>query len=224
MTSVRKLTQLAVTPALIAAGVGLAVPAQAADPNAVGTYTFESADGESAKWVVTPCADDTPHCVHVSETENSLRAPWSANAYWTVGSWILFVDQPDAIICNDGGAAPGVNNYSWDATSLAGYASIFNKDGACGIEPSSLTIPFTLTKTGSGPIQYPTAPVQDQPYVVDIPEPYVPGAAEAPPGAAEAQAPAPVENEPAMKVTPNYIPSPEDPLTEGVVSEPGFNR
>jgi hypothetical protein len=29
---------------------------------------------------------------------------------------------------------------------------------------------------------------------------------------------------PAEKVTPNYIPSPEDPLTEGVVSQPGFGR
>lgn len=222
MMSVRNLTRLAVTSALTAAGLSLAGTAGAADSNALGTYTFETSDGESAKWVLTPCEGDTPHCVRVSESENSMRAPWSANAYWTVGSWILFVEQPDAIICKDGGSAPGRNNYSWDATSLTGYASIFNGDGACGSEPSSLTIPFTLTKTGSGPVQYPTAPVQDEPYVVDIPEPYIPGAAEAPPGAAEA--PMPVETDPALKATPNYIPSPEDPLTEAVVSEPGFNR
>ena len=219
MRSVRKLTRLAVLPALITAGLGQPAVAGAADPNAVGTYTFETSDGESAEWVLTPCEVDTPNCVHVSETGNSMRAPWSANAYWTVGSWILFVEQPDAIICQDGGSAPGLNNYSWDATTLNGYASIFNKDGACGSEPSSLTIPFSLTRTGSGPVRYPTAPVQDQPYVVDIPEPYVPGAAEAAPPAQ-----APVETDPALTATPENIPSPEDPLTEAVVAEPGFNR
>ena len=62
-------------------GVGLAGPANAADPHALGTYTFEAEDGESATWTVTPCADDTDQCVRVAETGNSKRAPWSANAY-----------------------------------------------------------------------------------------------------------------------------------------------
>ena len=87
-----------------------------------------------------------------------------------MGSWILFVDQSDAILCNDGTSVPGRNNYSWDATSLSGYASIFS-GGACNAAPQSLAIPFKLTKTGSGPIQYPTEPVEAQPYVPPAPEP-----------------------------------------------------
>ena len=128
-------------------------------------------------------------------------------------------EQPDAILCPDGASAPGNNNYSWDSVSLTGNASIFS-NGACGAEPESIAIPFALTKTGSGPVQYPTAPVQIEPYVVDIPEPYVPGAAEAPP----VSAPAPVETDPALKATPEVIPNTSDPLTEADVAQPGFNR
>lgn len=204
--------------------LGLAAPAQAdeaaqplADPNALGTYTFEAEDGEVAIWTITPCAEDSLHCVHVDSTGNDLRAPWNANAYWTVGSWILFVDQPDAILCNDGSSAPGTNNYSWDATSLDGYASIFNGSGACGSESGGLAIPFTLTKTG-GPARMPDAPIYSEPYVVEIPPPYVPGSEGGSPGGAM-----PAESDPAIVATPNVIPNESDPLTEAEVAEPGFN-
>lgn len=226
MVSVMKLGPAA---AAVLAGValGFAAPALAeeaentvkADPNALGTYTFESEAGESATWTVTPCAEDTVHCVNVAETGSSSRAPWSANAYWTVGSWILFVDQEDAILCNNGTSAPGRNNYSWDATDLDGYASIFSA-GACDAEPQSLAIPFTLTKTGGAPPRMPDAPIYDEPYVVDIPPPYVP------PAAAEAPAagPMPAESDPAIVASPNPIPNESQPLTEAIVAEPGFNR
>lgn len=210
--------------------LGLAAPALAddagttvkADPNALGTYTFESEAGESATWTVTPCAEDTLHCVNVAETGSDKRAPWNANAYWTVGSWILFVEQPDAILCNDGTSVPGRNNYSWDATDLNGYASIFSS-GACDAEAQSLAIPFTLTKTGEAP-RMPDAPIYDEPYVVDIPPPYVPPAEG--PAAAEAPAagPMPAESDPAIVATPNVIPNESQPLTEAIVAEPGFNR
>jgi hypothetical protein len=197
-------------------GVALAGPANAADPHALGTYTFEGEDGESATWTVTPCADDTDHCVRVSETGNSMRAPWSANAYWNVGSWILFVDQPDAILCHDGSKVPGRNNYSWDATNLSGYVSIFS-GGACNAPAESLAIPFKLTKSGSGPIQYPTAP----PPPVAGPAPLMP--AEAGPPAPAEGGPMPVETDPAIVATPPSVPSDTDQLTEQEVAEPGFN-
>lgn len=213
------LTRLAMASALAAGGlgVGLASPANAADPHALGTYTFEGENGESETWSVSPCADDTDHCVYVVSSGGSLRAPWSGNAYWTVGSWILFVDQPDAVRCSDGSTHPGRNNYSWDATSLSGYASIFTSD--CG-EAESIAIPFTLTKVGSGPIQHPNAPVQVQPYT--------PGIAEAPAPAPAAEAPLPVapmpaEVDPAIVATPPAITAPTDQLTEAEVAEPGFN-
>lgn len=206
--------------ALIFGGVvvATAAPATAADPDVVGTYTFEAEDGESATWTVTPCTEDTDNCINVAETGNSARAPWNANAYRTVGSWIIFVGQPDAIKCGDGAAAPGVNNYSWDGDSLTGYASITDA-GGCSTPPENLAIPFALTRIGGGPVQFPTAPVQVEPYVVDIPEPYVPGAAEAP-----AVQQTPVENDPALKATPEVIPNTSEPLTEAEVAEPGFNR
>ena len=215
------LTPVAVAAALVGAGISVAMApvAGAVDTTALGTYTFEAEDGESATWTLTPCAEPSDRCVHVASTGNTKRAPWSSNAYWTVGSWILFVEQPDAILCPDGASAPGNNNYSWDSVSLTGKASIFS-NGACGAEPESIASPFALTKTGSGPVQYPTAPVQIEPYVVDIPEPYVPGAAEAPP----VSAPAPVETDPALKATPEVIPNTSDPLTEADVAQPGFNR
>jgi len=219
---------LSVTPAAPAAATPApASPAPAppiilADPNALGTYTFEGADGESATWTVTPCAVDALTCVHVAETGNASRAPWEADAYLTVGYWMLVGGQPDASLCGDGKTAPGLNNYSWDAVSLDGYASISDASG-CGTPPENLAIPFALTKTGSGPVALPTGPVQETPYIVDIPEPYKPGAAEAPAAGAPA-AGSPVENDPALKATPNVIPNTSDPLTEAEVASPGFNR
>lgn len=205
------------------AALGLAAPSYAddagtakplADPNALGTYTFEGEDGESATWIVTPCVQDSLHCVNVAETGNEMRRPWNANAYWAVGSWTIFVDQPDAILCNDGGSEPGRNTYSWNADSLEGNVSIFNGAGACGSEPSVLNIPFALTKTGE-PVRFPEA----EPYVVDIPEPYTPpAAAEAP--ASDAM---PAESDPALVATPEVFPSDTQPLTEAEVAEPGFN-
>jgi hypothetical protein len=222
-----KLSPVALSCALIfsAAAVAAAAPATAADATVLGTYTFEAEDGESATWTLTPCADDTDNCVHVAETGSSSRAPWDANAYRSVGYWIIFVGQPDAVLCGDGATAPGINNYSWDAESLTGYASITDASG-CGTAPENLAIPFALTRTGAGPVQYPTAPEQIEPYVVDIPEPYVPGAAEAPvPGAAEAPAAgAPVETDPALTAKPEIEAPAAGELTEAEVAEPGFNR
>ena len=208
------LTGMAMASVVVAGGlgVGLAGPAQAADPHALGTYTFEGEGGESATWTVSPCADDSDHCVYVVSSGDSKHAPWTGNAYWTVGSWILFVDQPDAVECSNGTTAAGRNNYSWDATSLSGYASI--NTNACG-EAENIAIPFKLTKSGSGPIQYPTAPVEAQPYTPPAPpgEPYPPVASE----------PMPAEVDPAIVATPPAISMPSDQLTEAEVAEPGFN-
>ena len=215
MRRVVNLTRMAVASVCIAGGVGfgLAGPANA-DPNPLGSYTFEGEDGESATWAVTPCADAADNCVRVSETGSSKRAPWSGTAYVTVGSWIMFVDQPDAILCGDGTSVPGVNNYSWDATTLAGYASI-NTAGACGAEPESLAIPFQLTRSGN-PIDYPDAPVSDAPLAAEPPV-----AQEAAPAPAEQM---PTESDAAIVATPEVIAPPAGELTEAEVAEPGFNR
>lgn len=215
------LTALALTAAVLAGGP--ASPSAAADPNAadsvMGSYTFEAKDRESATWTLTPCPGNNTGCVRVSETGNAKRAPWSADAHLTVGSWIMFAAQPDAILCEDGTAVPGVNTYSWDAVELTGSASILSK-GACGTEPASISIPFTLTKTGAGPAQLPTAPIDVEPL---LPGPPPAGAPAAPPPGPLPAAPLPAES-PANQVdTPAVVPAPADQLTEAEVAEPGFN-
>jgi hypothetical protein len=212
------LTRAAVASVFVAGGfgVGLAVPANA-DPDALGSYTFEGEDGEMANWALMPCPEPADNCVQVSETGNSKRAPWTSTAYVTVGSWIMFVNQPDAILCGDGTSVPGVNNYSWSATGLAGYASI-NTGGACGKEAQSLAIPFQLSKVG-GPILYPTAPIYDAP-VAPLP-------AETPAAPNTESAPAesmPAESDPAIVATPSIIAPAPFELTEAEVALPGFNR
>ena len=211
------LTRMAVASVFVASGVsiGLAGPANA-DPNPLGSYTFEGADGEMANWALTPCADPADNCVQVSETGNAKRAPWTGTAYVSVGSWIMFVNQPDAILCPDGSSVPGVNNYSWNATSLAGYASV-NSPGACGEGAASLAIPFQLTPTGS-PVEYPTGPVDNAP---DVPPPASPPATA---GNESASAPMPAETDPAIVATPSVIAPPPFELTEAEVALPGFNR
>jgi len=212
------LTRLAATSVLVLGGAGLAVagPAAAA-PGALGGYTFEGEDGESATWTLTACADGGDNCVQVAETGNSKRAPWIGTAFVTVGSWIMFVNQPDAILCDDGSSVPGVNNYSWNNDNLSGYASI-NTAGACGKGPESLAIPFQLTRTGDA-ILYPDAPIYDAPPA--------PPAAEPPPAASEGApapaAPMPAESDAAIVATPEIIAPPPLELTEAEVASPGFN-
>ena len=212
------LTRLAATSVLVLGGAGLAVagPAAAA-PGALGSYTFEGEDGESATWTLTACADGGDNCVQVAETGNSKRAPWTGTAFVTVGSWIMFVNQPDAILCDDGSSVPGVNNYSWNNDNLSGYASI-NTVGACGKGAESLAIPFQLTRTGDA-ILYPDAPIYDAPPAPPAAEP--PPAA--PEGAPAPAAPMPAESDVAIVATPEIIAPPPLELTEAEVASPGFN-
>jgi hypothetical protein len=149
----------------------------AAEPSAVGTYTFDAEDGETATWNLTPCAGDASGCIRVSESGNSQRAPWSGEAHYSVGSWIMFVEQPDAILCEDGTSVPGRNTYSWDNSTLAGNASIFSR-GACGNEAMNVAIGFRLSKTGSIAVQAPPAaadvPAQQQAAAGPLPQPAPP--------------------------------------------------
>jgi hypothetical protein len=192
-------TPAAVTGAIFLAALATASPAAAAGPDVMGAYTFEAEGGESGIWTMTPCAADSPGCVRVSETGNSKRAPWSAEARLSVGSWIMLVSQPDAILCEDGTAVPGVNTYAWDAATLSGSASILSK-GACGTEPASISIPFTLSKTG-GPVQYPSAPVDVEPLAPNLP------AADAP-MAPPSTGPLPAEAPSPEAVSPPAVPAP----------------
>lgn len=176
---------IALGAAVIAGGAATA-PAGAAEPDITGTYTFSAEDGESATWTLTPCADDADMCMRVSETGNAKRAPWSGDAHYAVGSWILFVQQADAILCPDGTTVPGLNTYSWEAVGLSGNVSINNR-GACGAKQASISIPFTLSRVGPPP----AAPPAAEPSVPPPPPAIPPATAETPPDPPPAETPAP---------------------------------
>jgi len=178
-----KLNPMAVVAAVVA-GLVTAAPAGAADQDVFGTYSFTADNGESATWLLSPCADSPPGCARVAASGNAQRAPWNADALFSVGSWILSVQQPDAIRCEDGTTAPGMNTYSWDAAILAGNASILTR-GVCGAKTANLSIPFRLARLG---------------------------AAETPPAAAAPQAPGPALPAP-QEPAPGPLPAaPQIPL------------
>jgi hypothetical protein len=178
-----KLNPMAVV-ATVVAGLVAAAPAGAADPDIFGTYSFTADNGESATWLLSPCADSPPGCARVAASGNAMRAPWTAEAHFSVGSWILLVQQPDAIRCEDGTTVPGMNTYSWDAASLAGNASILTR-GACGATTANLSIPFRLARLG---------------------------AAETPPAAASPQTPGPAMTAPQDQTPTPMPPAPSTPL------------
>ncbi|SBS75856.1 conserved exported hypothetical protein [uncultured Mycobacterium sp.] len=138
--------------------VGLAGPASATDDitqNAVGTYTIQYAWGPST-WVAVPCDGDVDQCLHITEfsaKDTKQKHPnWSANAYWSVGSWIIPpVDTPNALKCKEDGSKHDLPlNYSWDAATNSGSQSFFDP-GICNGKTRSGSSPFTLTKIGPAP-------------------------------------------------------------------------
>ncbi len=137
-----------VTAFVIFAGlaVGFASPASADDFS--GTYTIDYGE-DTATWTVIPCENDEQpfvQCVHVSESGSQL-APWQADAHWSVGSWSLFAERPDVLVCGDESKHPARATYALDATTLEGWISIFDNK-VCGDEPRTLYAPITVTKTG----------------------------------------------------------------------------
>lgn len=177
------------------AAVGLATPALATDEitqNAVGTYEFEGKSVGKRVWTATPCADDAPQCIRVTEfaADDVARgnARWSGNAYWQVGSWIMFVVVPNAVECKDGTQHDVRINYSWDAVENTGWRS-FNDPGICGGKAKSVATPFTLTRSGPPPPPMPEGAAPPPAAAEAPPPPAAAGAPLQPPAAAEAPLP-----------------------------------
>jgi hypothetical protein len=127
-----------------ALAVGFASPASADDFS--GTYKIDYG-GDTATWTVTPCDDEAfVSCVHVAESGSKL-APWQSDAFWSVGSWSLFAERPDVLVCSDGTNHPARATYALDAVTLTGNISIFDNK-VCSDEARTLYAPITLTKTG----------------------------------------------------------------------------
>ncbi|OBK73613.1 hypothetical protein A5651_13495 [Mycobacterium sp. 1274761.0] len=135
----------------------LAGPANATDDitqNAVGTYDAAYPWG-TVTWVITPCQDDIPQCVHVAEygagdTERKYPG-WSGNAYWQVGWWMaLGIETPNALTCENGSTHSLPMNYTWDAATNRGLRS-YREPGICTGSAYSGANKLTLTKVGPPP-------------------------------------------------------------------------
>lgn len=143
--------------ALSISAIGLAGPAHATDDiteAAVGTYKLDYSWG-SFIWTAVPCDDDAPQCLHITQygaKDTHLKNPsWSANAYWSVGSWVIPpVDTPFTLKCKDGVSHSLPVSYSWDAAANTGFKAFFDP-GICDGKAASHANPFTLTKVGPAP-------------------------------------------------------------------------
>lgn len=148
----------AITIATSLIAVGLSSPSLATDgitQNAIGTYKYRDVKQKKVtrSWILTPCGDGANQCVEVAvfnSNDRKRRKPLlNGRAYWTVGSWIMFIDEK--LKCK-GGAVHDVNvNYSWDAASNIGYRSYFDPGLCGGSKPKSVAAPFKLIKTGPPP-------------------------------------------------------------------------
>ncbi|OBI83637.1 hypothetical protein [Mycobacterium sp. E740] len=138
--------------------VGVAAPAYGTDQisqNAVGTYDAVY-PWVTATWVVTPCAQDTPQCVHVTEygAEDAERKTpfWSADAHWNVGWWIMRgVNTPNALTCEDGSTHDLSIDFAWDAASGEGVRS-YREPGICDGTVTNGSNDITVTKVGPAPL------------------------------------------------------------------------
>jgi hypothetical protein len=193
----------AVRPAALAASVlltagvsmiAMAPPASAGDSvtdGALGTYQLAwKGKDPNIKWVLTPCDDDAPQCVKVSQyginDTTMKKAAWSANAYWTVGYWTMTFNYPQVFACPDNGPKLDLpTTFAWDDTTFAGNRS-FIEPGICHDKPTSVVVDFTLTKVGPA-APAPAAPAPAAP-VPAVPAPAAPAPVALAPGAAEAPA------------------------------------
>lgn len=139
------------------AAVAFTGPASATDlinDNAVGSYNYAYKE-KKAVWVVTPCDDELPKCVKVSQFSTKDKAHekpnWTGTATWVVGSWIMVVDIPGQVTCEDGTKFTLPVTYSWDAATNQGMRSYLNPGLCPDSEPIDTGSPFTLEKIGPPP-------------------------------------------------------------------------
>lgn len=141
------------TAAAVAATFAVVIPTGSAQADDIGgTYTVNVDDGTTQTWTVTPCDGDLDQqpfvqCVRVAES-GGQGTPWEGEAHWSVGSWIMFVERPDAIVCDDGRVFPGKVTYSWDAATLSGWVSDYYR-GVCDKPRGNLAVPLTLNKVAT---------------------------------------------------------------------------
>lgn len=130
--------------------VALAPVARAAMP--FGNYDLRVEgryDFHSWVWAITACPDGG--CVHVNAIARPVAKafPYVGDARLVDGRFVLTVDVPDGLRCDDiyyGPTVPTHDVYTWDAATLAGELRSSFDSGCHGAPAGSYTYPFTLSR------------------------------------------------------------------------------
>lgn len=145
---------------MLAAGVVLAAPANAAVP-LNGTYTAYSDGGLGTRndvsygWNypypdVTQTWTVTSSC-HLDDCHGTVTSSdgWTADATQRNGRWWIEYNRPDGILCADGSFVPTRQSFGFDAISLLGTDMMQGPSGACNRNlPIVIKRPLTLTRVG----------------------------------------------------------------------------
>jgi hypothetical protein len=134
----------------IGLSLGLAGPAQA-DPVIQGVYTYTQDGLPPQSFTIYPSCVPTVGdlreplelavaCrLHVA-TSSGIKG---GDAVLTGGLWTYSVPVKDGMTCPDGTTAPIRDVYKFDDVSLTGTHTVFHNQD-CGLEPGSVSVPFTL--------------------------------------------------------------------------------
>ncbi|AMO61453.1 hypothetical protein MPHL43072_24115 [Mycolicibacterium phlei DSM 43072] len=157
--------------AVAVTGMVAATPAQAADDWGLnGTYIATS-NGDFANinhvlhplpslrstWTISTTCSYPTECTGTVHSEFG----WTETIYKKGGVWWVKHRIPDWVPCEDGTAAPGLQEFRFvpvnedgsrvdeSSTTLAGEDRTTGESGACGINrPVFITMPFKLVKVG----------------------------------------------------------------------------
>jgi hypothetical protein len=146
------------------AALGFASPAHA-DQVMQGIYNYTPADGKAGTWTIYPS------CVPVvGDLRVALELPVACrlhvqpsygltggDAIMTGGQWTFSTPKGEGMRCPDGSWAPTVEIFKFNDLTMSGTRSI-SQNGVCGLAPSIINTPFTLSFKEPLPIpvdQYP---------------------------------------------------------------------
>nr|WP_231127979.1 hypothetical protein [Mycobacterium colombiense] len=100
-------------------------------------------------WAITACPGGG--CVHVNAIARPVAKafPYVGDARLVDGQYVLTVDVPDGLRCDDiyyGPTVPTHDIYTWDPATLAGSLQSSFDAGCHGAPAGSYTYPFTLSR------------------------------------------------------------------------------
>ena len=143
----------AVGAALISVSTIIAPTANAANP--IGNFDLiipDRFDFHTWVWSVTPCVAGAspPACIHVFGIARPIAKAfnYAGDAALVDGRYTLTVDDPYGLRCGDvyyGPTSMTRDDYSWDATTMAGTL-VSSFDAGCDGAPGTLTYAISLSR------------------------------------------------------------------------------